>query len=156
VPRASDVEPISTPRESAKALSDIVRLLGVFENGLLFAKGMSECDPKSKARLADAVRSGLQHVAACRSRMRELIQNMATSARFLAESIRQDPSHREALLRQAAFYESLLGQPGTLVGTGLEHPFLDKAIAALVEHSSPGHAGRADPAQRSNTNEVSK
>ncbi|MBP7933420.1 MAG: hypothetical protein KA354_02120 [Phycisphaerae bacterium] len=130
LPRVSDVEPISSLRQAAKALSDLNRALGVFENGLLFSKDSTNCGRKTQTELAHVVRSSVQCTVACRSRMRELIEVMAGAARLAAESVSQDARHRAILLEQARFYDSCLGRSDPFAGTGLEHPYLDKAVAA--------------------------
>lgn len=145
-PGTSGSEPPSSLRESAKALSGLIRLLGVFENGLLLAKGLSESESKGKAMLAHAVRASVGHASACRSRIRHLLQNMAASARAAAESA-HEAHGREMARKRAALYESLLKQPNALVGTGLEHPFLDKAIRKLAGQPSRSGPGATSPAQ---------
>jgi len=130
LPQISEKEPISGLRENAKALSDLNRALGVFENGLLFSKDRTDCGPKTRSELAHVVRSSVRCAAACRSRMRKLIKVMAGAARLAAESVSQDARHRTILLGQAMFYESCLERSDPFAETALEHPFLDKAMTA--------------------------
>ncbi len=136
VPPASRDEPRRSLQEGSRALLQMNRLVATIEDGLDVLQAVPRNAPADNGTRSRIVRFCLQLAVECQRRMREILGEMAVSARALADLSEPDTESREVATRRAVFYASLLERSGFLTGTGFERPLLNAALARANEASA--------------------
>lgn len=134
-PRPSQSQPHECLKSCAKRLTDVNRLMGMFENALVLAKTVGETSPRSRPTVAKILRVCLRCAPQGLQRILEIIQCMAACACYMAQDMRLAPAARGTAKRRGVLLESLLKPSSTFAGTALEHSFLYQRSGDFVREA---------------------
>ncbi|HOV77739.1 MAG TPA: hypothetical protein PLS24_06905 [Sedimentisphaerales bacterium] len=146
-PRPSQSQPHECLKSCAKRLTDINRLMGMFENALVLAKAIGESSPRSRPIVARILRACLSGAPRGLQRIRENLKCMAACARYKVEDASLAPAVRRTAKRRVVLLESLLKPSSTFAGTSLEHSFLYQRSEEFVHEAMGSSKTRRKTAQ---------
>jgi len=140
VGRPSSGDADKTVKRCSQFLLNLDRQMGVFENVLVAVEHLPEAD-HAKVKLRSLADRCVQTAAKGENRIRETILCMANAFRAAAKTAGKGSRKRSQAERRAEFYAALVDANRTLAGTGLEHPFLHKAVNEAIQRSEPQAQG---------------
>jgi len=135
IPKPSTRDPEGTIRQYRLLLLKLDRQMGVFENMLLATRTLRTPSREIRSALASILNRCMRLALRVEKRTAEIMRAMSEAHRVLARSGLPKNATKSELLRRAEYYDSLGDPDATLAGTGLEHPFLHRAITGTLKNS---------------------